>query len=99
MRYDRRMQPDVSPSFIDAIGYLAGFLTTIAFIPQVVKTWQSRSTSDLSLAMLATYMAGILCWLSYGVVLRSTPMILANSITFALNGALVVLKLRDGHSA
>lgn len=94
MRYYRRMQPDVSPLSVDAIGYLAVFLTTIAFIPQVAKAWQSKSTSDLSLVMLATYMAGILCWLSYGVVLRSPPMILANSITFALNAALVVLKLR-----
>ena len=88
------MQLALPTAFVNGIGYMAGLLTTIAFVPQVVKAWRSRSTGDLSLAMLTIYTAGILCWLSYGLVLRSTPMILANGATLALNASLMAMKFR-----
>ena len=50
-------------SYLTTLGLTAGFCTTIAFIPQVVKTWRTRSTKDISLAMLTVYLAGILLWL------------------------------------
>jgi MtN3 and saliva related transmembrane protein len=49
--------------FTTALGLLAGTLTTIAFLPQVIRTWKSKSTKDLSLAMLGTVTTGVFCWL------------------------------------
>lgn len=79
-----------------ALGLLAGTLTTIAFLPQVIRTWKSKSTKDLSLAMLGTFTTGVFCWLIYGLMIDSLPIILANAITFVLAGANVMLKLRYG---
>jgi MtN3 and saliva related transmembrane protein len=82
--------------FTTALGLLAGTLTTIAFLPQVIRTWKSKSTKDLSLAMLGTFTTGVFCWLIYGLMIDSLPIILANAVTFLLAGANVVLKLRYG---
>jgi MtN3 and saliva related transmembrane protein len=79
-----------------ALGLLAGTLTTIAFLPQVIRTWKSKSTKDLSLAMLGTFTTGVLFWLIYGLMIDSLPIILANAVTFVFAGANVILKLRYG---
>jgi MtN3 and saliva related transmembrane protein len=84
----------MSPSTIDAIGYAAAALTTFAFIPQVVKSWRTRSTGDLSSTMLVVFTAGILLWLIYGIAVGAMPVILANAITLVLSATLVVLKVR-----
>ncbi len=75
------------------LGLLAGTLTTVAFVPQVIRTWKSKSAKDLSLAMLGTFTAGVVCWMIYGVMIDSLPIMLANSITFLLAGTNVILKL------
>jgi MtN3 and saliva related transmembrane protein len=75
------------------IGYAAAALTTSAFIPQVVKSWRSRSTGDLSAVMLVGFTAGIVLWLLYGLALGSPPVILANGVTLVLSATLVALKL------
>jgi MtN3 and saliva related transmembrane protein len=85
----------MSPSTIDAIGYAAAALTTFAFIPQVVKSWRTRSTGDLSSTMLVVFTAGILLWLIYGLAGGSMPVILANAVTLILSATLVVLKIRE----
>jgi MtN3 and saliva related transmembrane protein len=76
------------------IGSLAGVLTTIAFIPQVVKTWRSRSAADISLWMFLLFSSGVLLWLIYGIMLRATPIIIANAITLSLSVSILVLKIR-----
>jgi MtN3 and saliva related transmembrane protein len=81
--------------FIEAIGYIAGALTTVAFVPQLVQTWRSRSAGDVSLSMLAVFTVGLLLWLIYGVALASWPLVLSNAVTLVLTGLLLVLKLRD----
>lgn len=80
---------------IDLIGFAAALLTTVAFLPQVVKTLASRSARDLSLPMLAIMAAGILLWLLYGIALGQMPLILANGVTFCLVAILLALKLRE----
>jgi MtN3 and saliva related transmembrane protein len=75
------------------IGYAAAALTTTAFIPQVVKSWRSRSTGDLSALMLVAFTAGIVLWLLYGLALGSMPVILANGITLVLSATLAALKM------
>ncbi len=80
---------------VDLIGTLAGTLTTLAFIPQVVKTWRSGSAEDISLAMFLLFTSGVLLWLLYGIALGALPIIIANGITLLLALAIVVMKIRS----
>ena len=75
-------------------GYLAGFLTTISFLPQVVKTWKSRSASDLSLGMFCAFPVGVMFWLTYGFLIQEPPIIFWNLVTLVLVLAILVMKLK-----
>jgi MtN3 and saliva related transmembrane protein len=81
---------------VTAIGLLAAVLTTVAFVPQAVKTWRTRSTGDISLGMFGILVAGIATWLVYGALIRDVPLVLANAVTLALAGAILVLKIKNG---
>jgi MtN3 and saliva related transmembrane protein len=89
------MQLSLRHDVIEWVGYLAAALTTAAFVPQVVKTWRSKSAGDLSLPMLIAFTIGVLLWLVYGLALQSAPVIVANATTLSLNLMLVALKLRS----
>ena len=78
------------------LGMLAGTLTTIAFLPQLIRIWQTKSTKDISLGMFLIFSTGVLLWLIYGVLIKSLPVMLANGLTFLLASAILVLKLRYG---
>jgi MtN3 and saliva related transmembrane protein len=80
--------------WVDIAGFAAATLTTLAFVPQVVQTWRSRSANDLSTATLVAFTAGVLLWLVYGVAVDAWPIVIANAITLGLSGLLLVLKLR-----
>ena len=80
----------------DLIGYMAGVLTTLAFLPQVIKAFRTRSTKDISLLMWVLLFIGVLCWLVYGWLVRSGPVIATNGVTLVLVGTVLVLKLRNG---
>jgi len=77
------------------IGTLAGILTTIAFIPQVAKTWKTKSAGDISLLMFLLFSGGVLLWLIYGILLHAFPIIAANGITLSLSASILVLKIKD----
>jgi MtN3 and saliva related transmembrane protein len=81
---------------VTIVGLVAAFLTTVAFLPQVLRTLRTRSTSDISLVMFSTYVAGILLWLVYGLLLGDVPLIASNAVTFLLSGTILLLKLRHG---
>ncbi len=76
------------------IGYIAGTLTTISFIPQVLRTWRLKETKDISAFMLLLLATGIFLWMLYGLWVSSPPIIAANAITFVLVGFLLWMKLR-----
>ncbi len=78
------------------IGVSAGTLTTIAFLPQVVRAWRTRSTRDVSLNMYLVLVTGVALWLAYGLLRSDLPLILANSVTLLLAGTVLALKLRHG---
>lgn len=80
----------------EIVGLMAAFLTTVAFLPQVVHTIRTRSTHDISLRMYSLYTAGIFLWLVYGLFLHDLPLIASNTITFVLSGTILGLKLRHG---
>ena len=79
---------------IAIVGYIAGTLTTLSFIPQVARAWKLKETRDLSLAMLLFFAAGVLLWTLYGVWTGSIPIIAANVITFVLVLVLLWMKFR-----
>ena len=83
-------------NIIDWIGSIAATLTTISFVPQVWQVWRTRHTKDISLGMYATFTVGVAMWLLYGILLGSWPIIIANSITVCLAGAVLLMKLRFG---
>ncbi len=76
------------------IGLLAGFCTTLAFVPQVVQVYRSRSAKDISLGMYSIFVCGVGLWLAYGLLIGSLPIIAANMVTLLLAGAVLVAKLR-----
>ena len=76
------------------LGLVAGVMTTAAFLPQVIKVWASRSTSDISLTMFLVLTSGILLWLVYGIFIKDIPLVLANSITLVFTTAILIAKLK-----
>lgn len=78
------------------LGLAAAFCTTAAFVPQVVKTWKTRSTADISLGMFLVLVVGIALWLVYGVLIGDVPLIAANLVTLVLAGTILAFKLRHG---
>lgn len=83
-------------ALIDIVGYLAGFFIIISLIPQIMKSWKTKSTKDLSLSRYIIYIMGVICWLIYGVALMNGPMILVNSINLCLALSILYLKLKYG---
>jgi MtN3 and saliva related transmembrane protein len=79
---------------IQLIGLAAGMLTTVAFLPQVIKTWKSRSAKDLSLGMFSLFCVGVALWLAYGILVWDIPVIAANMMTLMLASTLLFFKLR-----
>ncbi len=82
--------------FTNILGFTAATLTTFAFLPQVMQVWRSRSTKDISLPMLITFIAGISLWLVYGLVVKAAPIYIANFITLILNLTILRFKLKYG---
>jgi MtN3 and saliva related transmembrane protein len=78
------------------LGIVAGTLTTVSLLPQVIKAHQSRHTKDISLLMFVISAGGLTLWLIYGCLAGALPIILANAITVALTGYLIYLKVRYG---
>ena len=78
------------------VGYAAATLTTVAFVPQAIKTLRTRDTRGISLVMYVVFTLGLCFWLAYGIVLGSWPMIFSNIITLVLALLILALKLRHG---
>jgi MtN3 and saliva related transmembrane protein len=76
------------------LGTVAGVLTTAAFVPQVAKTWRTRSARDISGVMFVAFSIGVALWVVYGVLVRAAPVVVANSVTLVLALAILVMKAR-----
>ena len=79
---------------IKTIGFLAGLLTTVSFLPQVIKTYQTKRAEDFNLAFMLLFTLGLIFWLVYGIIIREWPIILANSVTLVLNFILLGMKMK-----
>ncbi|RDZ29050.1 SemiSWEET transporter [Lysobacter silvisoli] len=81
---------------LEWMGYVAATLTTLSFVPQAIKTIRSRDTRGISLGMYVVFTVGVACWFGYGWALDSWPMMVSNTITFALAATILGLKLKYG---
>ncbi|MBI5805700.1 SemiSWEET transporter [candidate division TA06 bacterium] len=79
---------------IKTIGFLAGLLTTVSFLPQVIKTYQTKHAEDFNLLFLVLFLCGITLWLVYGIMIHEWPIILANGVTIVLNFILLGMKMK-----
>lgn len=79
--------------WIEAIGTLAGLQTTVAFLPQVLKVWRSKSAHDISLATFSIFTSGVIFWLVYGILINSFSITAANAVTLVLASTIVGMKL------
>jgi MtN3 and saliva related transmembrane protein len=77
-----------------SVGLAAGFLTTVAFIPQVVRIWKTRSAKDVSLYTFVAFTLGVALWLAYGILKQEMPIIIWNAVTLLLAAAILAMKLR-----
>ncbi len=78
----------------EIIGLVAGLLTTVAFVPQVIKTWKSKSARDLSLVMFSLFCLGVFLWTIYGIMINQLPIILWNIITLILASVILFFKIK-----
>lgn len=83
-----------SMTFPELLGLTAGAFTTISFLPQVIKTWKSRSAKDLSLVMFSLFTFGVALWLIYGLIVNDLPVIFSNVLTLILAATILYFKLR-----
>lgn len=81
-------------SLAAVLGSLAGTITVVSFIPQVVLVWRTRRTRDLSFGAFVLLASGAFLWLIYGVLIGAWPVIVTNGLIVLLVGAILVAKLR-----
>lgn len=81
-------------NLINILGFIAATFTTIAYLPQVIKTYKSRSASELSLGTFSMLTAGVLLWLVYGLLSNDPPIIFANFLTLILAASLLYMKFK-----
>lgn len=79
---------------LNLLGMVAAALTTASFLPQVVRLWRTRDSEGISLITFSVFSAGVILWLIYGILLKSWPIIIANTVTILLSSAIVVLTIR-----
>lgn len=77
------------------IGLVAGALTTLSWLPQVLRAFRTRSTGDFSWSWFAMFGSGVAIWLVYGMVGGAPAVVVTNALTFLLVLGLCTLKLRD----
>ncbi len=84
----------VSRLSLDILGWIAGTLTTIAFFPQLLKTWTTKSAKDVSLVMMITFCIGVFLWVLYGLTINAMPVVTTNLITLILALLILILKIK-----
>lgn len=78
---------------VEILGLFAATMTTISFLPQVIKIKKERCAKSISLLTFSAFWIGVLSWLIYGLLIDSLPVTLANAVTLILASAIVIMKL------
>lgn len=84
----------MTPILTNVIGYTATVVGTCLMLPQIIKSWKTRSVGDLSLGMVTLYFFNCLLWLTYGILIVAVPVIIANGIGLVISIVQVGLKLK-----
>ena len=80
--------------YITIIGLMAAALTVIAFFPQLMKVWKTKSTKDISLGMFSFFCSGIFLWFVYGILMQDLPITIANFLIFIQALIILMFKLK-----
>jgi MtN3 and saliva related transmembrane protein len=83
-----------SEEYIELLGMIAAVLATAAFVPQAYKVYRTGDTGSISLTMFIVLNLGLLCWLSYGIILEKFPIIFANGFTMIFALYILIMKAR-----
>lgn len=78
---------------IEMIGYLAGGMIAISLLPQIVKSWKTKSTNDLSLSWGLISVAGQILWLIYGLGISSQSLAVMSSVTLTMAVIMLIMKI------
>jgi MtN3 and saliva related transmembrane protein len=78
---------------VGLVGMVAAICTTVSFLPQVIKVYRTKHTSDLSLPMYIIFSIGVFMWMCYGFLTGSLPIILANAITLVFCAYILAMKM------
>jgi len=81
---------------IEYIGFLAGILVSLSVLPQIVKSWQTKSTKDISIYWNLINLLGQIMWMFYGLGISSMSLVIMSAISFLMNLSMVILKLKFG---
>ena len=86
----------MNQDYVEILGYVAGFITTLTFLPQVLKTWKEKSTKDISLAMFVIAAVNEVMWVGYGALLNPVNwvIIITNSVILVMSLTMIYLKFR-----
>ncbi|MEY4050988.1 MAG: hypothetical protein RL262_1822 [Bacteroidota bacterium] len=84
---------EINPKLVEAIGYLGSLLSCVTFIPQVYLTWQTKNVESLSLLMILIVNFSCIVWLTYAYLIKSKPVLVANTIVLTLSLMLLYFKL------
>jgi MtN3 and saliva related transmembrane protein len=90
------LRSSMKHNYIAIIGFIAGTLTTLSFLPQVIKTFKTRQTKDISIAMYIVLASGLFTWIIYGILMGAVPIILANLLAFIMAVVILLLKIKYG---
>ena len=81
---------------IDVLGYVAGILVVISLLPQVIKSWKTKSTKDISLWRYIIYVTGLILWVAYAIIIQNGPVAVMNGLGLVLAVSILYLKLKHG---
>jgi len=79
---------------IKILGLIAGTITSITFIPQVLQIWKTKSAKDISILMLSLLIIGVSLWLAYGIIVKDEAIIYTNGMVLAMSLLMLYFKFR-----
>ena len=89
----RVMRKKGAMDMIQILGLLAGACTSLAAVPQLIKTWKTKEVGDVSTKMFLLYVVGMSLWLTYGIIRSDVPIIVTNAIALTFHGMMLFFKL------
>jgi MtN3 and saliva related transmembrane protein len=79
---------------VEILGFIGGGLVSISLLPQLIKSWKTKSTKDIAILWGIINLIGQSFWIAYGVIAESSSLVIMSSITFIMSASLVYLKMK-----